>query len=130
MSPRAGCSSQPAANGTRGRFVALDGVEEHAGIGVRSVETREDVAAVGFAGGFDGVAELGVLPPFFVARAANADEDAGVRDRFALGEVAEEIGLALFTGAFVGSLGELAWFRVGGFHGLGFLLPGSGRWAG
>ncbi|MCC6264382.1 MAG: hypothetical protein IT169_12455 [Bryobacterales bacterium] len=109
------------AKGGGKRFVALDGVEEHAGVGVGGVEAAKDIAAVGFAGGFDGGAKLRAIPPFFVAGAADADIDAGVRDRFALGEVAEEIHLTLLAGAFVGSLLEGEWFRVGGLHEFCFL---------
>ncbi|MCC6265497.1 MAG: type II toxin-antitoxin system ParD family antitoxin [Bryobacterales bacterium] len=108
-------------------IVALDGVEQHAGIGVGGVEAGEDIAAVRFAGTLDGIAEvLGAVAPFFVAPAGDADEGAGVGDGFALGEVAKEIGLALLAGVFVGSLREFEGFWVGGLHGFRFLSRGWG----
>ena len=110
-------------------IVALDGVEEDAGVGVGGVETAKDIVPVGFAGGFDGFREtLMANAPLLVSGAGDAEEGAGVVDRFALGEEVEEVllpVLALAEFGFVGAGLEFEGFSVGGLHSASFRVAGA-----
>lgn len=89
-------------SGAREGFVALDGIERRAGVGVGPVEAAEDVAALALAGCLDGLFETFVAnAPLFIGGAGDAEEVAGLLNGLAVGEV-EEIVLAAFAGPELG----------------------------
>ena len=89
----------------------------------------EDVLPVRFAGGFDGFREtLMATAPLLVGGAGDAEEGAGIVDRFALGEEVEEVFLPVLALAGFGLVGtglEFEGFSVGGLHVFCFLSSGG-----